>query len=404
MINFVEMKNRIALCSALVLMSLAAGAQNKVTSDYDAYLNEREQALHNYKKRSEEGQQKIAEDWARYQLVSENDYQKYLAAETARYEEFRRRVIACWGEENYAEDGPKRLVEYSEDYQSRSDVDFENGTVEIEVLAKVDEKPEVVEDKLKAAVKDLMELRIDEEQAPVLEGQMEQRKYNLDEEAVSADLADKIVAEEDKSSKVVKTDEGEMQIVTVKVKLAENHISTRAAKFKDIIHRNSVRFSIDEPLLYAVIEQESAFNPRAKSPVPAYGLMQLVPKSGGREAFRHVHKKDIIPLPAYLYVPENNVELGTGYLHRLMTVVFAGVKDPDCRMLCAVAAYNTGPGNVSRAMTGGTAVSKAVSVINMMTYDRLYEHLRTQLPYAETRDYIQKVTSKRRKYMDTQAK
>ena len=227
------------MCSALVLMSLAAGAQNKVTSDYDAYLKEREQALHNYKKRSEEGQQKIAEDWARYQLVSENDYQKYLAAETARYEEFRRRVIANWGEENYAEDGPKRLVEYSEDYQSRSDVDFENGTVEIEVLAKVDEKPEVVEDKLKEAVKDLMELRIDDEQAPVLEGQMEQRKYNLDEEAVSADLADKIVAEEDKTSKVVETDEGEMQIVTVKVKLAENHISTRAAKFKDIISSGS---------------------------------------------------------------------------------------------------------------------------------------------------------------------
>ena len=170
--------------------------------------------------------------------------------------------------------------------------------------------------------------------------------------------------------KKVQTDNGEKKVVKIKMELAEDHLSVRAAQFKDIVKKNSDRFDVDQPLIYAVIEQESAFNPKAKSHAPAYGLMQLVPKSGGRDAFRHVHKRDVVPAPAYLYVPENNVELGTGYLNLLMTQTFAQVKDPQCRMLCAIAAYNTGAGNVSRAINGGRSVSKAVPAINAMSYDK----------------------------------
>ena len=68
-------------------------------------------------------------------------------------------------------------------------------------------------------------------------------------------------------------------------------------------------------------------------------------------------------------------------------------------MLCAIAAYNTGAGNVSRALIGSTNVSKAIDKINSMTFDQLFSYLRSNLPHAETRDYIHKVTSKMEKYM-----
>jgi membrane-bound lytic murein transglycosylase C len=68
-------------------------------------------------------------------------------------------------------------------------------------------------------------------------------------------------------------------------------------------------------------------------------------------------------------------------------------------MLCAIAAYNTGAGNVSRSINGTTNISKAIPTINSMSYDQLFSHLKRNLPHAETQDYIQKVTSKMQKYI-----
>jgi membrane-bound lytic murein transglycosylase C len=82
-----------------------------------------------------------------------------------------------------------------------------------------------------------------------------------------------------------------------------------------------------------------------------------------------------------------------------MSTTFKKVENPRCRMLCAIAAYNTGAGNVSRAINGTTNISKAIPTINTMSYDQLFAHLKRALPHAETQDYIQKVTSKMQKYI-----
>ena len=56
-----------------------------------------------------------------------------------------------------------------------------------------------------------------------------------------------------------------------------------------------------------------------------------------------------------------------------------------------IAGYNTGPGNVSRALTGERIISEALPVIASLKWDKLYEHLKKSLPYEETRDYLVKV-------------
>jgi hypothetical protein len=81
--------------------------------------------------------------------------------------------------------------------------------------------------------------------------------------------------------------------------------------------------------------------------------MQLVPKSGGFDAYRYVYKREWVPTMSYLYVPHQNIELGTAYLRILMNQ-FKNVVDPDCRRLCVIAGYNTGAGKVCRAFTGKT--------------------------------------------------
>jgi membrane-bound lytic murein transglycosylase C len=154
------------------------------------------------------------------------------------------------------------------------------------------------------------------------------------------------------------------------------------------------------PLAFAVIHTESYFNPKATSPAPAYGLMQLVPRSGARDAYRFVYGQDRILPPDYLYVPGNNVELGCAYLGLLKNRYFRNVKDPQNALYCAVASYNTGAGNLSRSLAGKARIQPAIDRVNTMNPEELYTHLRNNLPYAETRDYIKKVRERMRLYKE----
>jgi len=102
-------------------------------------------------------------------------------------------------------------------------------------------------------------------------------------------------------------------------------------------------------LLLAVMVQESSGRPDAVSPRGATGLMQLMP-----ETAREVGVTDALD-------PAQNIKGGARYLAKLRER-FAG----DLELV--LAAYNAGPGNVTRA---GNAVP----------------------PFPETRDYVQKVSA-----------
>ncbi|MFR7877447.1 MAG: transglycosylase SLT domain-containing protein [Butyricimonas paravirosa] len=143
-------------------------------------------------------------------------------------------------------------------------------------------------------------------------------------------------------------------------------------------------FQIEQPLIFAVMEQESRFNPEATSWVPlrtdAFGshLRRL-------DAYNYVCKNCGVPTRSYLFIPRNNIELGTAYLRVLMNQ-FSSVTDPHCRRLCVIAGYNTGAGNVSRAFTGATNLNKAIPLINKYNYEQLYHHLTNRLSTSEARN------------------
>ena len=219
------------------------------------------------------------------------------------------------------------------------------------------------------------------------------------EEASAKEIAKAVAKQSAKTVSTVKgEDKKERKVVAVQMTLVSNNLSKKASIYKDYVSTYSKKFNVEEPLIFAVIEQESSFNPEAKSWVPAYGLMQLVPKSGGVDAYQYVYKKQWIPTMEYLYVPHQNIELGTAYLCKLMEM-FKGVKDVDCRRLCAIASYNTGAGNVSRAFTGKTSIKEAVQIINTMSYNELYDHLTKKLSTEEARKYVSGVSRRRENYI-----
>jgi membrane-bound lytic murein transglycosylase C len=122
--------------------------------------------------------------------------------------------------------------------------------------------------------------------------------------------------------------------------------------------------------------------------------MQLVPTSGGRAAYEFVYKKDRILPQSYFYVPDQNIELGCAYLSLVDQTYFARVKNKASARYCVIASYNTGAGNVSRAFTGRTNVREAIPLIDRMSPEKLYQHLQKNLPYKETRKYVQLVSER----------
>jgi len=196
------------------------------------------------------------------------------------------------------------------------------------------------------------------------------------------------------STTVTGGDGKQRRTIKTQFPLVPDHVRIRAERFRPIVTKYADQEGVYAPMVYAIIHSESSFNPRARSGVPAYGLMQLVPRSGARDAYRYVHKKDKLVSGSYLYNPENNIELGVAFLHILDQRYFRRVENPMNRMLCSIAAYNTGAGNVCKAFGAGTSLSRAAPIINRMEPAEVYAKLHRDLPYAETRHYIKKVTDR----------
>lgn len=186
------------------------------------------------------------------------------------------------------------------------------------------------------------------------------------------------------------------KVISYKVKLPENSLKTRASKYSALAEKESKNWEVDAALIMAIMHSESAFRPDAKSHVPAFGLMQVVPTSAGHDVNKQVRNIDAPMKVADLYQPVINVETGTAYLDILNSKYLRKIKNDESRLYCVIAAYNTGAGNVAKAFNKdrSTSIGKASKIINQMTPQQVYDHLVVNLPYDETKNYLKKVNSR----------
>ena len=112
----------------------------------------------------------------------------------------------------------------------------------------------------------------------------------------------------------------------------------RVTDYDGLIVENASRHSLQPDFVRAVIQAESAFNPRARSPKGAMGLMQLMPSTAAQY--------DVVNP----YDPAENIRAGVAYLKSLLSRFGNDVS-------LALAAYNAGPTAVDKA--GGVAPNKA---------------------------------------------
>ncbi|MFA0627770.1 transglycosylase SLT domain-containing protein [Vibrio sp. 10N.222.49.A3] len=198
------------------------------------------------------------------------------------------------------------------------------------------------------------------------------------------------------TSDIVSVPSQSKKVVSYKVKLPENSLKSRASKYTPLAEKESKNWEIDAALIMAIMHSESAFRPDAKSHVPAFGLMQVVPTSAGHDVNKQVRNIDAPMKASDLYQPVINVETGTAYLDILNSKYLRKIENDQSRLYCMIAAYNTGAGNVARAFNKdhSTSIGKASKVINQMTPEQVYNQLVAKLPYDETKNYLKKVNSR----------
>ncbi len=113
------------------------------------------------------------------------------------------------------------------------------------------------------------------------------------------------------------------------VKVTRAVAREKAVRWDGLIQTHAALNRVRPSLVRAVMQVESGFDPVARSPKGAMGLMQIMPATaaqfGVRDAFN----------------PSENVRAGVGYLRQLL-------ERYDGNEVLALAAYNAGPGAVDR--------------------------------------------------------
>ena len=123
-------------------------------------------------------------------------------------------------------------------------------------------------------------------------------------------------------------------------------------------------FNTSSELIYSIIRQESAFNPRALSPARAMGLMQMIPSVAKSVA----KKQGIAYRRLYdLYDPQTNILIGTAHLQNLFSR-YGGY------FILNTAIYNAGHRPVLRWMKKFSTQEPIEFIQN--------------IPYQETRTYV----------------
>lgn len=345
-----------------------------------------------------------AEKAARYALNP-----KSLAWDIKKFKErldaFRKAIEDAWGKEERREPTPKEYVKYTRNYLSRASVDFDKGIVTVETIDTKDPaaslRAAIVTTVLAPADPRSIDLYSDSEiklgEIPFLLGEVKDFDNKDIRWAWRAErFADALIAR-GTSTRTVKAKSGDAIAHGVRFNLVKDHLHIRAAKYADLVAKNAAEFKISENLVYAIMKTESDFNPFAVSHAPAFGLMQIVPRSAGAEVTRYLTGKKGQPDKEFLFKPTNNILYGTAYLHLLDTRHLDKITDPVSREYCMISAYNGGSGTVLRSFAKDRG--KAAARINALTPAQVYQHLRARIPYDETRRYLHKVVSNKKLFV-----
>lgn len=323
-----------------------------------------------------------------------------IKAIKALYAELDQKVNKKWGKGNSELPEKKKYVKYTNDYQARTIVDFDKGTVRVETLttnSPLDTLKQAVTTTLLTTA-DPTKTDIFSSDAPDTEGvpflypQVMDHDGKLVQYRWRAERYSNYLV----SNKLKKSSSNGKTVYAVEFNLVAQHEHLRQEKYSQYVIAAAKRYNLSPALIYGIIETESSFNPYAVSPANAYGLMQVVPATAGKDVYNLVKKKSGEPTKEVLFSPENNIDIGSAYLHILQTRYLVKVSNKVSQEYSMISAYNGGTGNVLKTFDADR--TRAMSKINQTSTSNVYKKLRYDHPRTESRNYLEKVTKAKKNY------
>ena len=323
----------------------------------------------------------------------------------------RTNVQKRWGQNETRVADRTVYVKYSQGYKSRVVTDFDHGSLTIETLDDKDPQASLKRAIIAAlltsndpASVDLFtdkDVTLDAANKPYLYGLVRDNQGKSIRTRQQAEQFAAYLIAQKIQTRPIKSDQGEKTARFVRLTMVKNFEAKGAERYRASAEWYAAEYRVSPSLVLAIMRTESNFNPFAVSGAPAYGLMQLVPTSGGRAALKRVQGVDQTPTPEFLFDPEHNIELGAAYLGVLSNEEFHAIDNQNSRDYCVIAAYNGGARSVTRTFANDRA--QALNAINGLEPAVLYDRLRTGLPSEETRQYVVKVSGFRKQFISNTA-
>lgn len=343
------------------------------------------------------------ESYARNKTVQYASNPKKLKSDLKFLSNFMENISKQWGAENVIVPKKKEYVKYMQNFKSRAMIDFDKGVITVESLAgKSSLKNAIVttlllpDDPRGADLYSAGEIKLGS--TPYLLGEVKDDQNKNIRYTWRANRYADILLKNNYKTKILKNSNKREKVHFVEFYMVKDHASIRVAKFKPFVKKYARKFGVSENLVYAIIQTESNFNQFAVSSAGAYGLMQIVPKSAGVDAYKKVKGKTWTPSKSYLFDAKNNIELGSAYINIIDKQYLSGISNPVSREYCVISAYNTGSGNVLKTFSKNRTQAK--KLINSKKPSEVYSKLRSNLPYAETRRYLKKVVDYKKDFVN----
>ena len=200
-------------------------------------------------------------------------------------------------------------VKYAKDFKARTIIDFENGVIRVETTDSDNPlrtlKEVVSSTLLNTQNPENIDLFSTRHTIQVGEPFLYNRVKDHDGEPIRwewrADRYAQHLVDTVLKKDFIKTTSGSKKRHYVTFRMKQEKFSNSSnLNYASIVKTQARRFGLDPALIFALIETESHFNPFATSRIPAYGLMQVVPHSAGRDAWEFLTKHKGQPTKNYL--------------------------------------------------------------------------------------------------------